>query len=51
MLSAMLNKIKGLHVGFIQQVTGMKVQRLGGETWIKESPDRVLQSAGTKALR
>ena len=30
MLAAILNKLKGVHVGFLQQVTGMKAQRLGG---------------------
>ena len=28
--ASMLNNLKGVHVGFLQQVTGMKAQRLGG---------------------
>ena len=45
--SAMLNKIEGVHVVFLRQVTVMKAQRIGYETWTKEGPDRVLQAAGT----
>ena len=47
----MLNKLKGLHVGFLQQVTGMKARRIGGKTWTKEGPYRVLRVAGTKLLQ
>ena len=49
-LAAMLNKIKGVHVGFLRQVMEMKAQRIGDETWIKEGTDRVIQAAGTKLL-
>ena len=29
----------------------MKARRLGGKTWTKEGPYRVLQAAGTKLIR
>ena len=48
--AAMLQKLEGVHVGFLRQVTGMKAQSLGGDTWIKEGVDRVLQAAGTKTI-
>ena len=52
MLSAeMLNNIEGVHVVFLQQVTGMKARRLGDGTWKKEGPERVIQVAGTKPLQ
>ena len=51
MLEVIINKIEGLHVGFLRKLTGMKARRLGGETWTKEGPDRVLQVAVTKQLR
>ena len=51
LLAAMLNKIEGVHMGFIRQVMGMKAQRLGDENWKKEGTDRVLQAAGTKPLQ
>ena len=47
----MLNKIEGVHMGFLQQVTGMKARRLGDKTWTKEGPYRVRQMAGTKPLQ
>ena len=51
MLVAMLKKIEGVHVGFLQQMTGMKAQRLGDVIWKKEGQDRVLQAAVTELLR
>ena len=48
--AVMLKIIEGVYVGFLQQVTGMKAQRLRYKTWTKEGPDRVLQAAGTKPL-
>ena len=51
LLTAMLNKIEGVHVAFLKHVTGMKAQRLRGKTWTKEGTDRVLQAEGTKPLR
>ena len=50
LLAAMLNKLEGVHVGFLRQAKGMKAQRIGDETWIKEGTDRVIQAAGTKLL-
>ena len=50
-LAAMLNKIKGVNVGFLRQVMEMKAQRIGDETCTQEGPDRVLQAAGTKPIR
>ena len=51
MLAAMVNKLEGVHMGFLRQVTRMKEQRLGDETWKNMGPDRVLQAAGTKPLQ
>ena len=48
--AAILNKLEGVNVDFLRQVTGIKAQRLGDETWTKEGPDRVHQAAGTKPL-
>ena len=50
LMAEMLQKLEGLHVGFLRQVTGTKTQSLGNEPWIKEGADRVLQAAGTKPL-
>ena len=49
--AAILNKLEGVNVDFLRQVTGIKAQRLGDETWTKEGPDRVHQAAGTKPLQ
>ena len=49
-MAAMLQKLEGVHVVFLRQVMDMNSQRLGGNTWIKEGADRLLQSAGTKPL-
>ena len=35
LLEAMLNNLERVHVGFLQQVTGINEQRLGDETLIK----------------
>ena len=51
LMAAMLQNIEGLHVSFLRQMTGMKDQRLGDETWRKEKADRMLQAAGTKPLQ
>ena len=51
MLEANINKLEGVHVGFLRKFTGMKARMLGSETWTKEGPDRVLQEAVTKHLR
>ena len=32
MSAAMLQKLKGVHVGFLRQVTGMKARKLGDKT-------------------
>ena len=47
----MLKKLEGVYVGFLQQMTGMKAQRLGDVIWKKEGQDRVLQAAGTELVR
>ena len=49
--AAMLNKIEGVHMGFLRQVMKMKAGRLGGETCTKEGTYRVLQAAWTKPLQ
>ena len=51
MSAVMLNKLEGVHVGFLQQVTGTKVRRLGEKTWTKKGPDRLLQAAGNKQVQ
>ena len=51
MMTAMLQKTEGVHVGFLGQVTGMKVWRLGEKTWKNDGVDRVIQATGTKHLR
>ena len=51
LLADMLNYIEGVHVDFLQQVTGMNALRLGDDIWTKEGFDRVLQVAGHKQLR
>ena len=49
--AAMTKKLEVVHVGFLQQVTGEKAQRLGYKTWKKYGTDSVLQETGTKHLR
>ena len=49
--SEMFNKLEGVDVGFLRQVTVMKTRRVGDKTWTKERPDCVLQAAGTKLLQ
>ena len=51
LLAAMLNKLKGVQMGFLRQVTGMKTRILEDATWTKEGLDRVLQTERTKLLR
>ena len=51
MSEAMLTNIEEVHVGLLRQMTGVKARRLGGETWKKEGPDRLLQAAENKPLR
>ena len=34
-MAVMLKYLEGVHVGFLRQVTDMKDQRLGNETWKK----------------
>ena len=49
--AATFKNLKGVHVGFLRQVTGIKARRIGDATWTKEGSDRVLQMSGTKTLR
>ena len=51
LLASMLNKLEGVHVGFLQQVMGTKAQSLRDKTWTKEGLDRVIQEAGPEPLR
>ena len=46
-----MKNIKGINVGFLQQVTGNKSQRLGDDTWQNYGADSVLQVAVIKPLR
>ena len=34
-------KLEGVHVGFLQQVTGKKARRLGDDTWRKEGAQSI----------
>ena len=47
----MLQRLKGLHLGFLRQMAGMKARKLGVNTWRKEGENRLLEAAGTKPLR
>ena len=47
----MLEKLEGVHVGFLRQVVGKSARKLGVDTWKKEGGKRVLQAIGTKPLR
>ena len=38
-------KLKGVHVGFLRQVTRKKTQRLGGDSWQKVPVDIVLHAS------
>ena len=49
LVAAIIQKLKGIHVSFMWQVTGMTDRNLGDKTWQKEGADRVIQEAGTKA--
>ena len=46
-----MQKLEGVHVGLLRQVTGKKAQRIGDKTWNKEGADSVLQETGIKHLR
>ena len=50
MTAAILQYLKVIHVGFLRQVAGMEVQRLGEDTWRKAGEDSLLQAAGSKLL-
>ena len=43
-------KIEEVNVGFMQQVTGMKAQRMGYKTWKKERAARVIQASEIKPI-
>ena len=49
--SAMFDNIKGVQVGCMQQVTGMKARKLGSLTWKNEGQDRLINAKGTKPMR
>ena len=38
-------------MGFLRQVAGMSVRKLGVDTWQKEGSKRVLKATGTKPLQ
>ena len=42
----MLQKLEGVHMGFLWQVAGMTARKLGVGTWQKEGVDRVIQDTG-----
>ena len=48
--SAMLQKIEGVHVSFLRQVTERKYQRLVEEAYQQEGDEKLLQAAWTKPL-
>ena len=47
----MLQRLEGVHVGFLRQVDGMLTRKLGVDTWKNEGAKRELQVTGTKTLR
>ena len=51
MLATMENKLKGVHVGFIFQVTRMKAKSQKDGSWRKVGLGRVIQGAGTQPLQ
>ena len=42
----MLQKLEGVHMGFLWQVAGMTARKLGVGTWQKEGEKRVIQDTG-----
>ena len=50
-MATMLQKLEGVHVGFLRQVVGMSARKLGVDTWQKLGAERVLQETGTKPLQ
>ena len=48
---AMMQNIEGVYMGFLQQVTVKKAQRLREKTWHKEGAESVMQAEVTKPLK
>ena len=46
--SSIMQRIKGVHVVFLQKATGKKEKSLGDKTWRKEEVDSVFQAIGIK---
>ena len=44
-------KLEGVHVGFLQNVTEQKTRQLGDNSWRRVAAEIVLQAAGTKPLK
>ena len=51
LLSAMKNKLEGVHVGFLRQVTRMQAKSNKDGTWKNVALERVLQGAGKQPLQ
>ena len=49
--AAMSQKIEGVHVVFLRQVTGNKTQWTWDHSWRKVAVESVLQAAGTQQLK
>ena len=47
----MLQKLEGVHVGFLRQVEGKKAQKMPVNNWRKEGAERVIQGTGKKPLQ
>ena len=47
----MLQKMEGVHVGFMMQVAGMSARKLGVDTCQNEGADRMLQATRTNPLQ
>ena len=47
----MTQKLEGVHIGLLRQVTGKKAQRLRDETWRNEGKGSMIEATGTKRLR
>ena len=49
--AAMAQKFECVHVVFLQQVIGNKMQRIGDNSWLRVALESVLQVAGTKPIK
>ena len=50
MTATMLQKLEGVHMGFLSHVAEMLTRNLGVDTWKKEGVEMLIQATGTKPL-